>query len=87
MTANRISSRRRLFAVTLSTEQAAAIVLEIARCDRLLRKLWSDDARDDVLRRRRSLLRLLHDVPQGFQLPLDWRPPGHPQTANLKPLP
>ena len=72
--------------MTLSTEQAAAIVLEIASCDRLLRKLWSDDARDDVLRRRRSLLRLLHDVPQGFQLPLDWRPPKHPQTANLKPL-
>jgi hypothetical protein len=30
---------------------------------------------------------LLHDVPQGFRLPLDWQPPEHPQTANLKPLP
>lgn len=73
--------------MTLSVEQTASIVLEIARCDRLLRKLWSMEAREDVLRRRRSLLRLLHDVPQGVQLPLDWHPPEHPQTANLKSLP
>ena len=73
--------------MALTVEQSAAIVLEIARCDRLLRKLWSEDARNNVLRRRRSLLRLLHDVPQGVQLPLDWQPPEHPQTANLKPLP
>lgn len=70
----------------LTVEQTASIVLEIARCDRLLRKLWSQDAREDVLYRRRSLLRLLHDIPQGVQLPLDWQPPEHPQTANLKPL-
>jgi hypothetical protein len=69
--------------MALTTAQAAHIVLEIARCDRLLKKLWSDDAREEVLRRRRSLLRLLHDVPQGFQLPPDWQPPAHPQTANL----
>jgi hypothetical protein len=69
--------------MALTTAQAAQIVLEIARCDRLLKKLWADDAREEVLRRRRSLLRLLHDVPQGFQLPLDWQPPAHPQTANL----
>ena len=70
----------------LTTEQTASIVLQIARCDRLLRKLWNDEARETVLHRRRSLLRLLHDIPQGVQLPLNWEPPEHPQTANLKPL-
>ena len=72
--------------MTLSDKQAAAIVLEVARCDRLLRKLWSHDARQTVLIRRRSLLRLLHDIPQSVQLPVDWQPPDHPQTANLKPF-
>jgi hypothetical protein len=33
--------------------------------------------------RRRSLLRLLHDVPLAAQLPINWEPPAHPQVANL----
>ena len=68
---------------TLTAEQSAALRREIARCDRVLAKLWAEPARGDVLRRRRALLRILFDVPQGVMLPLDWQPPEHPQTARL----
>ena len=67
----------------LTESQAAALAAEIAKCDRLLSKLWSMDARDDVMRRRRALLRLLHNIPQAVQLPIDWQPPPHPQVAKL----
>jgi hypothetical protein len=67
----------------LAESQVETVAAEIAKCDRLLAKLWSDDARHTVLTRRRSLLRLLHDVPLAVQLPIDWRPPAHPQVANL----
>jgi hypothetical protein len=63
--------------------QAAALAAEIAKCDRLLSKLWADDSRDQVLRRRRALLRLLHNIPQAVQLPINWQPPPHPQVAKL----
>ena len=63
--------------------QAQTVAAEIAKCDRLLAKLWANDSREQVLRRRRSLLRLLHDVPLGLQLPINWEPPAHPQVANL----
>ena len=67
----------------LTESQAAALTAEVSKCDRLLAKLWSDDARHTVLMRRRSLLRLLHDVPLAAQLPINWEPPAHPQVANL----
>ena len=67
----------------LTESQAAALAAEVAKCDRLLTKLWADDSREQVLRRRRSLLRLLHDVPLAAQLPINWEPPAHPQVANL----
>jgi hypothetical protein len=63
--------------------QAAALAAEVAKCDRLLAKLWADDSRHTVLMRRRSLLRLLHDVPMAAQLPINWEPPAHPQVASL----
>jgi hypothetical protein len=69
--------------MSLTESQAAALAAEVAKCDRLLTKLWSDDARHTVLTRRRSLLRLLHDVPLAAQLPINWAPPAHPQVANL----
>jgi len=47
---------------------------EVDKCNRLLSKLWSEDARADVMRRRRSLLRIIHDIPQAAILPLDWQP-------------
>jgi hypothetical protein len=67
----------------LTESQAAALAAEISKCDRLLAKLWADDSRHTVLMRRRSLLRLLHDVPMAAQLPINWEPPAHPQVANL----
>jgi hypothetical protein len=70
-------------AMPLTESQAAALAAEVAKCDRLLAKLWADDARHTVLMRRRSLLRLLHDVPLAAQLPINWEPPAHPQVANL----
>jgi hypothetical protein len=72
-------------AMSLTELQAAALAAEVAKCDRLLAKLWADDARQTVMMRRRSLLRLLHDVPLAVQLPIDWQPPAHPQVANLPP--
>jgi hypothetical protein len=67
----------------LTESQVETVAAEIAKCDRLLAKLWADDARQTVLMRRRSLLRLLHDVPMAAQLPINWEPPAHPQVANL----
>jgi hypothetical protein len=67
----------------LTESQVETVAAEIAKCDRLLAKLWADDARQTVLMRRRSLLRLLHDVPLVAQLPIDWQPPAHPEVANL----
>jgi hypothetical protein len=69
--------------MSLTESQAAALAAEVAKCDRLLAKLWADDARHTVLMRRRSLLRLLHDVPLAAQLPINWEPPAHPQVARL----
>jgi hypothetical protein len=67
----------------LTDVQIQALTAEVAKCDRLLAKLWAEDSRDQLLRRRRSLLRLLHGVPQMAQVPLNWAPPPHPQVANL----
>lgn len=66
----------------LSADQIATISAEILKCQRLLRKLWSDDARADVFRRRRSLYRVLYALPQGIPVPIDWTPSPHPQIAE-----
>jgi len=69
-------------------ERTAALTAEVMKINRLLRKLWSDDGREALLIRRRSLLRLIHKIPQGAILPLDWQPAGlsddpHPVWANF----
>jgi len=65
-------------------EQTAALAAEVMKINRLLRKLWNDDGREALLIRRRSLLRLIHKIPQGVILPLDWEPPTpHPVWANF----
>lgn len=68
----------------LTPEQVAQISREILKCQRLLRKLWHEDSRREVMARRRTLYRILYAIPQGVILPIDWRPAPHPQTANLK---
>ena len=55
-------------------QRTAALTAEVMKINRLLRKLWSDEGREALLIRRRSLLRLIHKIPQGAILPLDWQP-------------
>ena len=47
----------------LSVTRSEVLALEIMKCQKLLAKLWAEDSRTAVLRRRRSLFRLLHNVP------------------------
>lgn len=65
---------------SLTEEQVASLSREILKCQRLLRRLWSDDSRRDVLTRRRTLYRILYGLPQGIPVPIDWQPVPHPQT-------
>ena len=63
---------------SLNEQQIARLSAELLKCQRLLRKLWSDDARREVLARRRTLYRILYNIPQGIPLPIDWAPIPHP---------
>lgn len=67
---------------SLSPDQVATLSAEILKCQRLLRKLWSDDARRDVLARRRTLYRILYDIPHGVPVPIDWQPTPYPQIPS-----
>ena len=58
----------------LSVTRSEVLALEIMKCNKLLAKLWADDSRSDVLRRRLSLFRLLHNVPRMLQIGADWIP-------------
>ena len=62
----------------LTSEEIALLSSEILKCQRLLRKLWSEDARREVLARRRTLYRILYGIPQGVPVPIDWQPCPHP---------
>ena len=66
----------------LTADQVAKISAEILKCQRLLRKLWHDDSRREVLARRRTLYRIMYAIPQGVPLPIDWAPTPHPQTTS-----
>ena len=66
----------------LTPEQVARVSAEVLKCQRLLRKLWSEDSRREVLARRRTLYRILYAIPQGVPVPIDWQPIPHPQTAT-----
>ena len=66
----------------LTPEQVARVSAEVLKCQRLLRKLWSEDSRREVLARRRTLYRILYAIPQGAPVPIDWQPIPHPQTAT-----
>lgn len=65
----------------LTPDQVARLSAEILKCQRLLRKLWSDDARAEVMARRRTLYRILYNLPQGIPVPIDWQPAPHPQHS------
>lgn len=67
---------------SLTPEQVAALSREILLCQRLLRKLWADDSRRDVLARRRSCYRVLYAIPLGVPLPIDWQPIPNPQMPD-----
>lgn len=42
--------------------------------NRCLAKGISGEPRERLLRERRTLLRIIHSIPQSFILPLDWQP-------------
>lgn len=42
--------------------------------DKMLLRINDQHTRERLLRERRSLLRIIHNVPQQIQLPLDWQP-------------
>jgi len=65
-------------------EQIAKISAEILKCQRLLRTLWNDSTRREVLNRRAALYRLLYAIPETLPAPIDWQPAPHPQTAKIK---
>jgi hypothetical protein len=67
-----------------TAEKSAAIAGEIIKCNQLLRKLWSVDARAEVMRRRRALYRLLHGIPEGMPLPTAFETVPHPQTEGIQ---
>ncbi len=67
----------------LSSDQVESLSLEILLCQRLLRKLWVEENRQNVLARRRSCFRVLYGIPLGVVLPIDWEPAPHPRTARL----
>lgn len=58
----------------LSATRSQVLALEIMKCNKLLAKLWAEDSRQDVFKRRRSLFRLLHNMPQFLQVCPDWLP-------------
>jgi hypothetical protein len=66
----------------LTADQVAKISAEILKCQRLLRTLWHDESRREVLARRRTLYRIMYAIPQGVPLPIDWAPTPHPQTTS-----
>jgi len=66
---------------SLAPEQVARVSAEILKCQRLLRKLWAEDSRREVLARRRTLYRILYGLPQGIPVPIDWQPTPHPQIS------
>ena len=64
--------------------QVAAISREILKCQGLLRTVWNDSTRREVLNRRTALYRLLYNLPDSVPAPIDWQPAPHPQTAKIK---
>jgi hypothetical protein len=67
----------------LSSTEVESLSREILLCQRLLRKLWSEENRRDVFARRRACFRALYGIPLGVRLPIDWEPAPHPRTARL----
>ena len=61
-----------------NAEQTAAIAGEIIKCNQMLRKLWSDSARAEVIRRRDALQALLTPG-----IPAVFSDDPHPVWANF----
>ena len=57
-----------------TTNDKKILQKEIDKLNRLLPLLHNTENREQLLRRRRSLLRIIHDVPTTIILPLDWQP-------------
>ena len=57
-----------------TTNDKKILQKEVDKLNRLLPLLHNTENREQLLRRRRSLLRIIHDVPTTIILPLDWQP-------------
>ena len=57
-----------------TTKDKKILQKEVDKLNRLLPLLHNTENREQLLRRRRSLLRIIHDVPTAIILPLDWQP-------------
>jgi len=57
-----------------TTNDKKILQKEVDKLNRLLPLLHNTENREQLLRRRRSLLRIIHDVPTAIILPLDWQP-------------
>jgi hypothetical protein len=57
-----------------TTNDKKILQKEVDKLNKLLPLLHNTENREQLLRRRRSLLRIIHDVPTAIILPLDWQP-------------
>lgn len=57
-----------------TTNDKKILQKEVDKLNRLLPLLHNTENREQLLRRRRSLLRIIHDVPTAIILPIDWQP-------------
>jgi hypothetical protein len=57
-----------------TTNDKKILQKEVDKLNRLLPRLHNTEDRERLLRRRRSLLRIIHDVPTAIILPIDWEP-------------
>ena len=57
-----------------TTNDKKILQKEVDKLNKLLATLHHPDNREQVLRRRRAPLRIIHDVPTAIILPIDWQP-------------
>ena len=67
----------------LTPQQIAKISAEILKCQRLLRTLWSESSRREVLNYRSDLYRVMYNISKDLPVPMDFQPAPHPQTEKL----
>ena len=57
-----------------TTNDKKTLQKQVDKLNRLIPRLDNTEDRERLLRKRRTLLRIIHDVPTAIILPLDWQP-------------